>query len=572
MASKEAANTQASTAEHAEKIAAGYTFEGPAVQLGAAIVDGTVHPEAAVRLPLAMMNRHGLVSGATGTGKTITLQVLAEQLSTNGVPVFLADIKGDLTGLSTPGTGSDKLLRRTQSVGQMWTPGNFPVEYFSLGGDGTGVPIRATISDFGPLLLARVLDLNETQESSLQLVFHYADKAGLELFNLADLRAVIAFLVSDEGESALDQLGGLSKATAGVILRGLVTLEAQGMDRFFGEPEFDTADLLRTDAEGRGIISCLELPTLQQKPQLFSTFLMWLVADLFADLPEVGDVEKPKLVFFLDEAHLLFNGASKAFLQSIHTTVRLIRSKGVGIFFVTQTPRDVPAEVLGQLANRVQHALRAFTPDDAKALKSTVSTFPMSPYDLEEVLTTAGIGEAVVTVMNESGAPTPVAWTRIFTPQSVMGPSPAGVVEDVVKNSPLLGDYGTPIDSHSAFEKLSAPQDSPEARPTTTTPTPSSPAGGRMPSQAEIDAEARRIEEEILGRPSSRPPTARAERPAPRAGQQAPDGGWHAPPAGRKQHETNEVMDFALKAAGTIGVELVRGLFGTQRKRRRRRW
>ena len=579
MASKEAKHTPA---QHLEQIRAGYTFDEPSIQLGAAIVDSDVHAEAAVRLPLAMMNRHGLVSGATGTGKTITLQVIAEQLSAHGVPVFLADIKGDLTGLSTPGTGAEKLLKRTQSVGQSWAAQSFPVEYFSLGGDGVGVPIRATISDFGPLLLARVLDLNETQESSLQLVFHYADKADLELFNLADLRAVISFLVSDDGKDALENLGGLSKATAGVILRELITLEAQGMDRFFGEPEFDTADLLRSDAEGRGIISCLELPTLQQKPQLFSTFLMWLVADLFADLPEVGDIDKPKLVFFLDEAHLLFNGASKAFLQSIQTTVRLIRSKGVGIFFVTQTPRDVPAEVLGQLANRVQHALRAFTPDDAKALKSTVSTFPISPYDLEEVLTSAGIGEAVVTVMNEKGAPTPVAWTRMFSPQSTMGPSPAGVVEGIVTASPLLADYGTPIDSHSAFEKLSAsepastniPAESGTTEPgtaeprTTAAPPPvDSPPRGR-PSQAEIDAEARRIEEDILGRPSSRPPTTRREQPAPENGRAHPP----AAPAGQEQQEKNEMMDFALKTAGTIGVELVRGLFATQRRRRRRRW
>ncbi|WP_299166416.1 helicase HerA-like domain-containing protein [uncultured Arthrobacter sp.] len=570
MASKDTKHTPE---EHLKQIAAGYTFDEPAIQLGAAIVDNTVHPDAVVRLPLAMMNRHGLVSGATGTGKTITLQVMAEQLSANGVPVFLADIKGDLTGLSSPGAGTDKLLRRTRSVGQAWTAASFPVEYFSLGGDGVGVPIRATISDFGPLLLARVLDLNETQESSLQLVFHYADKANLELFNLADLRAVISFLISNEGKDALEQLGGLSKATAGVILRELITLEAQGMDRFFGEPEFDTDDFLRADAAGRGIISCLELPTLQQKPQLFSTFLMWLVADLFADLPEVGDTDRPKLVFFLDEAHLLFNGASKAFLQSIQTTVRLIRSKGVGVFFVTQTPRDVPSEVLGQLANRVQHALRAFTPDDAKALESTVSTFPISPYDLEEVLTSASIGEAVVTVMNENGVPTPVAWTRMFSPQSTMGPSPAGTVEEIVRNSPLLADYGTPIDSHSAFEKLSASEAAPaetpaRQEPPTTTPQTRGQPAGRLPSQAEIDAEARRIEEDILGKPSSRPPTIRPN-------QQTPDGDWSPPPAprsGSQRQEKNEMMDFALKTAGTIGVELVRGLFATQRRRRRRRW
>ncbi len=560
-------------ADQSARIAAGYTFEGPAIELGTALVGGELRPEARVRLPLAMMNRHGLVSGATGTGKTITLQVMAEQLSAQGVPVFLADIKGDLTGLSSPGTVSEKLSKRTASVGQDWKPASFPVEYFSLGGDGTGVPIRATITDFGPLLLARVLDLNETQESSLQLVFHYADRAGLELFNLADLRAVIQHLVSDEGKPALEELGGLSRATAGVILRELVTLEAQGMDRFFGEPEFDTEDLLRTDPDGRGIISCLELPTLQQKPQLFSTFLMWLVADLFADLPEVGDLDKPKLVFFLDEAHLLFTGASKAFLQSIQTTVRLIRSKGVGIFFVTQTPRDVPSEVLGQLANRVQHALRAFTPDDAKALKATVSTFPTSPYDLEEVLTSAGIGEAVVTVMNENGAPTPVAWTRLFSPVSTMGPSPAQVVQGIVAASPLLTDYGTPIDSHSAYEKLTgspAPAEqtttaSPPTAPPSPSPDPESPAQGRFPTQAEIDAEARRIEEEILGRPSTRTPTRTPPTSAGRARQPA-----EAP--GPQSGANSELVDFALKAAGTIGVELVRGLFGTQRKRRRRRW
>ena len=279
------------------------------------------------------------------------------------------------------------------------------MEFLALGGDGNGIPVRATITSFGPILLSRVMDLNDTQESSLQLVFHFADKNNLELIDLKDLRAVIQFLTSDEGKDELEELGGLSKATAGVILRELVTLEAQGMEKFFGEPEFDTAELLRTAPDGRGVITCLELPTLQTKPMLFSTFLMWLLADLFEDLPEAGDLDKPKLVFFLDEAHLLFNGASKAFLDAITTTVRLIRSKGVGIFFVTQTPKDVPADVLGQLANRIQHALRAFTPEDAKALKATVSTFPVSDYDLEETLTSAGIGEAVITVMNEKGAP-----------------------------------------------------------------------------------------------------------------------------------------------------------------------
>src|SRR6478672_5863950 len=381
-----------STADKVATIQKGYTLEGPTIELGAAIVDGELHKDAPVRLPLSMMNRHGLVAGATGTGKTVTLHMMAEQLSTAGVPVFLADIKGDLSGLATAAAGSEKPKARTDSIGQPWSGETFPVEFLALGGDGAGIPVRSTITSFGPILLSRVMELNETQESSLQLVFHFADKNNLELIDLKDLRAVIQFLTSDEGKDELENLGGLSKSTAGVIRRELVTLEAQGMEKFFGEPEFDTAELLRTAPDGRGVVTCLELPTLQTKPMLFSTFLMWLLADLFEDLPEAGDLDKPKLVFFLD---------------AITTTVRLIRSKGVGIFFVTQTPKDVPADVLGQLANRVQHALRAFTPEDAKALKATVSTFPVSDYDLEETLTSAGIGEAVITVMNEKGAPTP---------------------------------------------------------------------------------------------------------------------------------------------------------------------
>ena len=444
-------------AELIAELQAGYTFSGSTIALGAALVDGEIRPEAQVSLPLAMMNRHGLVAGATGTGKTVTLHMIAEQLSSAGVPVFMADIKGDLTGLATAGTSSEKLTARTQALGQQWESKAFPVEFLALGGNGNGVPVRATITSFGPILLARILDLNETQESSLQLVFHYADTKGLELYDLKDLRAVIAFLTSDEGKEDLTELGGLSKATAGVILRNLITLDAQGMSDFFGMPEFDTAELLRTAPDGRGVISCLELPSIQDKPLLFSTFLMWMLADLFRELPEVGDADKPKLVFFFDEAHLLFNGASKAFLNAITQTVRLIRSKGVGIFFVTQTPKDVPSDVLAQLANRVQHALRAFTPEDAKALKATVSTFPLNDYDLAEVLTSAGIGEAVVTVMNENGAPTPVVLTRMRAPGSIMGPSTEDAVKAVIAASALLPTYGTAVDPVSAYEKLQAP-------------------------------------------------------------------------------------------------------------------
>ncbi|GAA1497164.1 DUF853 family protein [Paeniglutamicibacter kerguelensis] len=578
-------------AQHVETITAGYSFEGLAVHLGAALIDDQVYPEAQVRLPVRMMNRHGLVAGATGTGKTITLQLMAEQLSGHGVPVFLADIKGDLTGLSTPGQPTEKLLARTASVGMEWSAKSFPVEYFSLGGDGAGIPIRATISSFGPLLLSRIMELNETQESCLQLIFHYADTKDLELYDLKDLRAVIQYLTSDEGKPELENLGGVSKATAGVILRELVTLEAQGMDSFFGEPEFDTSELLRVAPDGRGVISCLELPTLMQKPVLFSTFMIWLLADLFVELPEVGDPEKPKLVFFLDEAHLLFRGASKAFLTSITTTVRLIRSKGVGVFFVTQTPKDVPADVLGQLANRVQHALRAFTPDDAKALKATISTFPTSDYDLEQALTQAGTGEAVVTVMNERGAPTPVAWTRMWSPESTMGPSNPGTVAGIIQGSALMQVYGTAVDRESAFEKLtSAPAnasvlapDAPNASfPGVTAPVPTGGSvGGRIPgagqSQADIDAEARRIEESILGKPSSLPSSA----PGPGAADYSmPDFEIDKPakkstprtrsvPPARPAQPENQLLDMALQAANAIGSELFRGMFGTKKRRRR---
>ncbi|WP_104091079.1 helicase HerA-like domain-containing protein [Arthrobacter sp. GMC3] len=475
----------------AEIIAAlksGYTFSGPSIGLGAAMVDGQIHAEAQVSLPLAMMNRHGLVAGATGTGKTVTLHMMAEQLSTAGVPVFMADIKGDLTGLATAAEGSEKLTARTQALGQVWESKAFPVEFLALGGDGNGVPVRATVTSFGPILLARVLGLNETQESSLQLVFHYADTKDLELYDLKDLRAVIQFLTSTEGKADLTELGGLSKATAGVILRNLITLDAQGLSQFFGMPEFDTAELLRIAPDGRGVITCLELPSVQDKPLLFSTFLMWLLADLFRDLPEVGDLEKPKLVFFFDEAHLLFNGASKAFLTAITQTVRLIRSKGVGIFFVTQTPKDVPADVLAQLANRVQHALRAFTPDDAKALKATVSTFPINDYDLEEVLTNAGIGEAVVTVMNENGAPTPVALTRLRAPGSIMGPSTEDTVKAVIAASSLLPTYGTAVDPISAYEKLQAPPaPAPSTGPAVGAPLPPPPPPVNFPAPPTYD-------------------------------------------------------------------------------------
>ncbi|MEV4689308.1 helicase HerA-like domain-containing protein [Microbacterium sp. LWH3-1.2] len=441
------------TPQEVQKVASGYSFEGATLDLGA-LLNGDPVPSAQIRIPLPMMNRHGLVAGATGTGKTRTLQGLAEQLSAKGVPVFAADIKGDLSGVATPGESSEKLLARTQAIGQDWRPEVSVTEYFALGGVGKGVPVRATVSGFGPLLLSKVLGLNDTQESSLGLVFHYADANGLALVDLSDLRAVLTHLTSDEGKAELKELGGLSAATAGVILRELITFADAGADVFFGEPEFDVADFLRTASDGRGIISLLEVPGVIDKPALFSTFLMYLLAELFEILPEVGDADKPKLVFFFDEAHLLFKDASKDFLAAIVQTVRLIRSKGVGVFFVTQTPKDVPSDVLAQLGSRVQHALRAFTPDDAKALRATVGTYPKSGYDLERVLQELGTGEAIVTVMSEKGAPTPVAWTRLRAPQGLMSPTPEPAIVAAVNASPLLAKYGTAIDRESAREIL----------------------------------------------------------------------------------------------------------------------
>src|SRR4051794_3436224 len=425
-------------------------------------------------MPLAMLNRHGLIAGATGTGKTKTLQLIAEQLSAAGVPVVLADVKGDLAGLARTGEPGDRITRRAADTGDAWVATAFPVEFLALGGLGTGLPVRATVTDFGPVLLSKVLGLNATQESSLGLVFHYADSAGLPLLDLKDLRAVLTWLTGDEGKADLKALGGLSSATAGVILRELIGLEDLGGDVFFGEPAWDATDLMRTAPDGRGVISAVELPAVQDRPALFSTFLMWLLAELFEELPEVGDVDKPKLVFFFDEAHLLFTDASKAFLESVTQTVRLIRSKGVGIFFVTQNPTDVPSGVLGQLGNRVQHALRTFTPDDAKALRKTVSTFPETDdYDLGELLTSLGTGEAAVTVLTERGTPTPVAWTMLRAPRSLMAPIEPAQFDATVAASPLQPKYGQPVDRESAYERLAARLAPPAPPPA---PAPSAPA------------------------------------------------------------------------------------------------
>ncbi len=539
-----------------DEIRAGYAFTGASLEFGAAVEDGTAHPDAIVRIPLSAMNRHGLVAGATGTGKTKTLQLMAEQLAAQGVPVFLADIKGDLSGMATPGEPNDKVTARAADVGMDWKPTAYATEFYALGGQGKGIPVRATVSTFGPTLLSKVLGLNATQESSLGLVFHYADKNGLYLDTLADLRAVVQHLTSDEGKADLKELGGLSSATAGVILRELIGFSDQGADAFFGLNELDTSHLLRTTPDGRGLVSMLELPSVQDRPALFSTFLMWLLADLFHDLPEVGDVDKPKLVFFFDEAHLLFNDASKEFLDAIQQTVRLIRSKGVGVFFVTQSPKDVPADVLAQLGNRVQHALRAFTPDDAAALKAAVKTYPHTEYDLEELLTSLGTGEAVITVLSEKGAPTPVAWTRMRAPESLMAPSPDATIDAAVAASPLLADYGTAVERDSAFEMLDRAA---SERVKADEAAAAAAEKAKVDAAAAADAEKARVAAEKA---------AERERLAAEKARAAQERREATEPGVVESVVKSSAFKSILRSAGTvIGREITRSIFGTSRRR-----
>ncbi|GLZ32117.1 ATPase [Lentzea sp. NBRC 105346] len=498
------------------EIAAGYALEGAAIELGAVLVDDKVDPSAHVRIPLSMVNRHGLVAGATGTGKTKTLQLVAEQLSANGVPVVMADVKGDLSGLSQQGSSSDRITARSADTGDDWQPQSHPVQFLSIGTGGLGVPLRATVTSFGPILLSKVLGLNDTQESTLGLIFHWADSRGLPLLDTKDLRAVITHLTSDEGKEDLKGIGGVSSATAGVILRALVNLEAQGGDRFFGEPELDPNDLMRVN-DGKGVVSLLEVGDLQSNPVLFSTFLMWLLAELFEDLPEEGDLDKPKLVFFFDEAHLLFAEASKAFLEKITQTVKLIRSKGVGVFFCTQLPTDVPNEVLSQLGARIQHALRAFTPDDQKALARTVKTYPTTPhYDLEKALTSLGTGEAIVTVLSEKGAPTPVAWTRLRAPRSLMDTIGTDAIKQAASSSELHGKYGETVDRESAYEQLMAKVAAPEQQ--------------QQEAPAPPAKEEPGLVEKVLG--------------------------------------NSAVKSFLRSAGSALAREITRGIFGTSRKRR----
>ena len=404
-------------------------------------------------LTLALGNRHGLVTGATGTGKTVSLQVLAEGFSNAGTAVFASDVKGDLAGIAMPGDSKPAFVARGEQIGAPYVADNFPVVFWDLFGE-QGHPVRATVSDMGPLLLARILELNDTQEGVLNIAFRVADDRGLPLLDLKDLRALLQFLAENAGDLTA-QYGNVASATVGAIQRQLLVLENQGAVPFFGEPALDIMDFIRTDRDGRGFINVLAADRLMRSPKLYATFLLWMLSELFERLPEVGDADKPKLVFFFDEAHLLFDNAPKPLLTAIEQVVRLIRSKGVGVFFVTQNPLDVPETVLGQLGNRIQHALRAFTPRDQKAVKAAAETFRDNPaLDEAKVIGELGVGEALVSMLQKGGVPEIAKRTLIAPPGSRVGPITPAERADIVKTSPFVGKYETAIDRESAYEML----------------------------------------------------------------------------------------------------------------------
>lgn len=439
-----------------EAIQKSYSFNSPSIFLGAGLLEGQIIAEAKVNLSLRMMNRHGLVTGATGSGKTRTLQLMAEQLSAAGVSVFMPDMKGDLSGMATPGTTNAKIDERCAALGISFQPENFPVELYSLSGK-LGAQMRATVSEFGPVLLGKILELNDTQTGVLTMMFKYADDKKLLIVDFNDLKKVLNYLTEGAGAAEIKQdYGKISSSTAGTILRKIVALEQQGVNHIFGERSFEIDDLFQK-VDGKGVISLLNVADMQNKPAVFSTFMLALLAELYQNLPEVGDLDKPKLIFFLDEAHLLFKDASKAFLEQIEQVIRLIRSKGVGIFFCTQLTQDIPASVLSQLGNRVHHVIRAFTPNDVKALKETIKTFPKSEfYDMEQQFTQLGTGQAFITVLNEKGIPTETVVTHLIPPASVMGPMPDADYQALVQQSDSYRKYKDPVDPQSAFEILSA--------------------------------------------------------------------------------------------------------------------
>ena len=437
-----------------QQINEGYSSKGDSILLGSSILDGDVLPNTYVKIPLKTLNRHGLIAGATGTGKTKTIQVLSEQLSSNGIPVLMMDIKGDFSGVAKKGELKDFIKERHDKLGIPYETSNFPVELMTLSKQ-EGVRLRSTVSEFGPVLFSRILDLNDTQSGVVAVIFKYCDDNKMPLLDLKDIKKVINY-ITDEGKSEIEEsYGKISTSTTGTILRKIIELEQQGADLFFGELSFEIDDLLRIDENGKGYINIIRLTDIQDKPKLFSTFMLSLLAEIYQQMPEKGDAEQPELVIFIDEAHLIFNEASKTLLEQIETIVKLIRSKGIGIYFITQNPMDIPSGVLAQLGLKIQHALRAFTANDRQAIKQSADNYPTCEfYKTDEVLTSLGIGEAFVTALNEKGIPTPLVATMMRAPMSRMDILTDAEIQEINKNSKLVKKYSEVIDRESAYEIL----------------------------------------------------------------------------------------------------------------------
>jgi len=482
-------------------------------------------------LTLKLANRHGLVTGATGTGKTVTLQVLAEGFSNAGVPVFAADIKGDLSGVAEPGDGKPPFVKRAKEIGIEYTPDRFPVAFWDLFGE-QGHPIRATVIEMGPLLVARLLELNDVQEGIVNIAFKVADDANLPILDLKDLRALLAFLAENEKEIDA-KYGNVAKDSIGAIQRQLLRLENQGAEKFFGEPALNLQDFMRTDRDGRGVINILAADKLMTRPRLYASFLLWMLSELFEALPEVGDLDKPKLVFFFDEAHLLFNDAPKPLLEAVEQVVRLIRSKGVGVYFVTQNPLDVPQTVLAQLGNRAQHALRAFTPRDQKAVRAAAETFRQNPaFDTAKAITELAVGEALVSTLEERGTPSMVERTLIAPPSGRVGPITEAERKAIIQKSPLRGKYEEAVDSESAYEMLAKRKQMAEA------PAEAASSSGGLGG--------------ILGKITD----------ALGGGQQQPAGKGKAAGKGSQRMSTAEVIirSMATSAARSVGTQITRAI------------
>lgn len=434
----------------------GYAFKGDYITLGSAILDGTPQPGCQVHIPLKTLNRHGLIAGATGTGKTVTLQIIAENMAAKGIPVLMMDLKGDLSGIAASGTSNPKIEERHQAIGIPYNPSGSTIELLSLSAE-KGARLRATVSEFGPVLFSKILELNDVQSGITAIIFKFADDHDLPLLDLKDFKKILQFSTEEGKESIEKEYGKISEASVATILRKVIELESQGAEVFFGEKSFEVSDLVRLDQQGRGIISIVRLTDIQDKPKLFSTFMLQMLAEIYGSFPEAGDLEKPKLCVFIDEAHLIFSEASKALLDQIEAIIKLIRSKGVGIYFCTQNPYDIPEDVLAQLGLKVQHALRAFTEKDRKAIKKTAENYPISEfYKTDELLTSIGIGQALVTALNEKGIPTPLAATHLRAPMSRMGVLSAEELDRIVNSSLLVMKYNETMDRESAYEILEA--------------------------------------------------------------------------------------------------------------------